>query len=64
VTDEEIMWLWNKAYTNKVKNINDHIFTFARLIQQKQQEIDAALCENLGQFGCDVFAAAIRSQKP
>jgi len=37
--------------------------TFARLIQQKQREIDAALCEKSDRYRGDYFASIIREQK-
>jgi hypothetical protein len=67
LSDEEIIEVAKQLYGDDLTEAqlrNHKTITFARLIQQKQRDIDAELCEKSGQFGCDNLAATIRSQKP
>jgi hypothetical protein len=64
MTDEEIVEMAHELYRREDESWREFGFaiTFARLIQQKQREIDAALCDRrLYATDC---AVAIRSQKP
>jgi hypothetical protein len=71
LSDEEILFMVNEVYDGPPWGgwTPDQItaFTiFARLIQQKQREADAALCDRFTERMMNLAeaAAAIRSQKP
>jgi len=75
LSDEEILGIAQDAFMCRIVPLpvkTNRILDFARLIQQKQREIDAALCERESvtlatrdqMRGALYVAAAIRSHKP